>query len=223
MGRALIRRSRRSRRRPAALAAFAVTAVLSLSACSAGQITQTQPEFGDEVGIGQDSAAQGITKRMVNDDITLSNVQLLLATDQALDDLNPYHLVFNAANASPAADYRLESIAINGTPVTIDGGSALLCARGSLSTPTARQIAGITPTGLPAAGVPVQPVDSSCSAPAGTVLESLSRIDIDPITLPGKHRPGTSVDATFQFADMPPMTFPVPVTVPGCWDRDDAR
>ncbi|GAA4820316.1 hypothetical protein [Tomitella cavernea] len=225
MRRALIRRRRshRSRFRPTALAALAGAAVVGLSACSAGQITQTQPEFGDEVGIGQDSAAQGITKRMVNDAITLSNVQLLLATEQAVDHLNPFHLVFNAANASPAADYRLEKIEINGIPVSIAGGSALLCARGSITTPTARQIADVDTTGLPAAGVPVQPVNSTCSAPAGTVLESMSRIDIDPITLPGEHRPGTSVDATFQFAGMPPMTFPVPVTVPGYWDRDDAR
>ncbi|QDQ98292.1 hypothetical protein [Tomitella fengzijianii] len=210
------------RYRPAAVAA-AVPVVMGLSACSAGQITQTQPEFGDEVGIGQDSAAQGITKRMGNDAITLSNVQLLLATDAALDRLNPYHLVFDAANANPATDFRLERIEIDGKPVAIGGGSALLCSGSSIATPTARQIADADTAGVPAAGVTVQPVNDTCSAPAGTALESLSRIHIDPITLPGKPRPGTSVDATFQFQGMAPMTFPVPVTVPVYWDRSDAR
>lgn len=217
--------SRHPRRaRHAGLAVGGAVAALALSGCSAGQITQTQPEFGRQVGIGQDSAAQGITERMITDAITLSNVQLVLATPQALRDHNPFHLVFDAANASPDTDFRIEEITVAGTPVTIEGGPALLCAGGAVTTRTPRQIqAEVTGSTPPTGTAPVQPADRSCSAPQGTVLESLSRIGLGAVTLPGEHRPGTSVDVTFRVSGAEPVTIPVPVTVPVYWDRADAR
>src|SRR5699024_6493734 len=67
-------------RRGAAVVAFAAAAAFGLSACSAGQISQTDTQV---------AAVTGSSVQSANGDITVNDVQLVLATEQALKDNNP--------------------------------------------------------------------------------------------------------------------------------------
>lgn len=211
-------------RRGAAVTALAAAAALSLSACGAGQISQTDT---------QTSAVTGSTVQSANGDITVNDIQLVLATKDAAAAGGPFHLVFTAANASAHTDYPLEQITIEGQQVDIEQAPATLCAGVSLTTPTPaeleKQAGGSVPGTTPATSPTpaVEPGSTTGCVPLGGTGQSgaqeiddiahLHTIDTTPLTLPGTHRPGTNVDAEFRFQGVEPLTVEVPITVPATW------
>lgn len=237
---------RRLGRRGVAAVALGAGAALALSACGAGQITQTDTQM---------SAVTGSVAHSKNGDITLNDVQLVLASQDALKAGNPLHLTFTAANANADHAYDLEKITVGGKSLTIEGAPATLCPTHSLTTRTAKEIeksaaggsagadaapanqaagtaesaAGTGSTGAQRAapgdtctGADAEselPADAS-SAERIATIERLSPIDVDPVKLDDRQIPGTVVDVTFQFEGVEPMEFPVPVTVPQHWVRN---
>lgn len=213
-------------RRGAAVVAFAAAAAFGLSSCSAGQISQTDTQV---------SAVTGSSVQSANGDITVNDVQLVLADEQAVTNNNPFHLTFTAANSSATVDYPLNRVTVDGTPVTLGRQSVTLCGTSSLVTPTPEQL-GAKASGTadrPSAGSPAAGRtavnDHGCvpfgGAPAAASqtpdpLEDLTTLPVEPVTLDGTHLPGTHVEVTFTFEGVDPMTVRVPVTVPQHWEGE---
>ncbi|WP_182359085.1 hypothetical protein [Tomitella gaofuii] len=219
-------------RRGAAVVAFAAAAALGLSACSAGQIAQTSEQV---------PAVTGSHVQSADGTISLNDIQLVLATEKALKDYNPFHLTFTASNASPTTDFPLEQITVDGTPVTIEQQPVTLCGSSALTTATSQQLgeadavaaegpsttAAATQTGTEAATtsdehlcVPVGGASGAAVDAAADPLEDLTAIKLRPVTLEGTHRPGTNVEVTFTFDGTAPLTTEVPVTVPQHWEGE---
>ncbi|GAA4806447.1 hypothetical protein [Tomitella cavernea] len=218
-------------RRGAAVVALAAAATLGLTACSAGQIAQTSSQV---------PAVTGSTVQSADGAITLNDVQLVLATEQALKASNPFHLTFTASNSSPDTDFPLERITVNGSPVSIEQQPVTLCGTSALTTATSQQLgdadavaaegpaatAAATPAGAEATTaedhicVPVGGESDTAADASTDPLEDLTSIKLKPITLEGTHRPGTSVDVTFTFGGTAPLTAQVPITVPQHWEGE---
>lgn len=218
-------------RRGAVVVAFAAAAALGLSSCSAGQISQTDTQV---------SAVTGSSVQSANGDITVNDVQLVLASEQALKDNNPFHLTFTASNANATVDYPLTGVAVDGDPVTLKRQPVNLCGNGSLTTLTPKELgqkasgaASTSAEGQPTAaagGADGTAADSHGCIPLGAKtpaaadapdpLEDLTTLPVEPITLDGTHLPGTHVEVTFTFEGVDPMTVRVPVTVPQHWDGE---
>lgn len=236
-------------RRAAGIVAVSAAAGLGLSACSAGQITQTNTQV---------SAVTGSTAHMAGGNITVSDIQAVLPTKKAVDAGGPFELAFTASNADPDTAYKLRSIAVSYTDdagqdgteeLEITSDRPLLCPVASLATPTAEQLEKRalgqasapptleTPTGDSGAGTCDEMGDAPSDAPEARQIDTIVRtnpVEIDSFEMPGPHHPGTEVDVTFTFAEadphngsvigeVAPETVAVPINVPQHWDREKVR
>lgn len=227
-------RAHRGARRALVATALSVSAALALTACGAGQITQTATQIAAING-GEATSGQ----------IALRNVQLLYPTNTAnppqADDQVELSLFFVAVNNSPDQPDTLESITVDGTeiqvdPVTVigdpdevddvdvsdetstettDAGSAadagddlVLQPHGGLTTPLDRFEADVDTANEIYPTIAPLPADD-----AQMVAETrLLPVETVPVVLGSEYRAGNTVDVTFTFAKAGEITVTVPIS-----------
>lgn len=222
-------RAHRGARRALVAAALSATAALALTACGAGQITQTATQVAAING-GEATSGQ----------IALRNVQLLYPTDTAnppqSDDAVELSLFFVAVNNAPDETDTLESITIGGTevpveaielsgdleevletstetgsdaPITeIDDDDLVLQPHGGLTTPLDRFEADVDTANEIYPTIAPLPADD----PEMAAETRLLPVQTAPIVLGPEYRAGNAVDVTFTFAKAGEITVPAPIS-----------
>ncbi len=222
-------RAHRGARRALVAAALSATAALALTACGAGQITQTATQVAAING-GEATSGQ----------IALRNVQLLYPVDLAnppqSDESVELSLFFVAVNNAPDETDTLESITVGGTevpveaidlsgdleealeastetgsdaPLTeIDDDDLVLQAHGGLTTPLDRFEADVdTANEIYPTTAPLPADDAEMAAET-----RLLPVATEPIVLGPEFRAGNTVDVTFTFAKAGEITVPAPIS-----------
>lgn len=212
-------RARRGARRALVAVALSATAALGLTACGAGQITQTATQIaavnGGEATVGK---------------IALRNVQLIYPTDTAellsVDDPVELTLNFVAVNNSPDEFDTLESIVVEGREIQVsavteadstvgDGTEStvevttddlVLNPHGGLTTPLDRFETDVDSADQ------LYPTRAPLPADEVADVTGLQAVTTVPVVLGPEMRAGNAVDVTFRFAKAGEVTMPVPIS-----------
>ncbi|NLG56323.1 MAG: copper chaperone PCu(A)C [Rhodococcus sp.] len=192
-------------RRVATAIALAVGAALTLSACSAGQITQTSHQAA---AINGNNANSG--------HIALRNVHVVYpnAEEYSIEPGGTAILAFTIVNQSNEDDDRLISISSDyagSVTITEEAGSLTIPAQGALA---AAQSEGEELADL---------VDAAEEAQTGTTEESPVPVDVLVVKLENLNegvRPGLTFPVTFTFEKAGDVTIEVPVDAGPVLERD---
>lgn len=190
-------------RRAIVALAIGASATLGLSACGAGQISQTANQASGVTGSEGSSGP-----------LSVHDVQLVYPSQENASEQDQLNISFIAVNADPVNADTLESITVNGNEMTLLDGDFTMKPNSSISTPPlAAYLGGETEQTTTSAAATTTTESPTANAAEDAADGLPSEINVEAISDAKAGEIGSSVPVVFKFANADPIELSTPITV----------